>query len=608
MGKIIGIDLGTTNSLVAVWENGESVLIPNSLGSFLTPSVVSFDEDGTVYVGEIAKERLTTHPFTTVASFKRNMGTRYRYEVWGKEYKPEELSALVLKKLKEDAENYLGEPVEEAVISVPAYFNDMARTATKNAGALAGLKVDRIINEPSAAALACQERSMEEEANILVFDFGGGTLDVSLVECFDNVIEIVAISGDNKLGGNDFDEAIAMEFCRKNGIEYHALSAGEKSVLQSKANQCKLELTDSEEAEMTADEDGIRGQLSLNRKELIAISSELFLRMELPVKRVLSDWGHRDDSLHRVVMVGGSCKMPIVQYFLEHLLGDYSSEVLDPDHMIAKGMGVYAGIKERDQDVKDMLLTDICPFSLGTAVHNKEDPRKPFYSVIIERNTALPASRENIYRTMHDNQRKVGCEIYQGEEFYAENNLLLGKVMVKVPPAPKGEESISIRYTYDINGILIVDIKVNSTGETTQKVIVSEETSMTEKELQSYMKKLEALKIHPRDKEENKLLFAKGERLYQSAVGLLRDDIGDKMKYYEFLLGKQDEFLLSRWRKTFHAYLDEVEAAMGIKGINMKDAGDFAAWYEKRVESRQGEEEKDAMRVYQTWKGKNLLN
>ena len=231
MSRIIGIDLGTTNSLAAVWEDGHAQLIPNSFGEYLTPSIVSMEADGTFYVGKVAKERMVTHPKDTASVFKRFMGTSKRYKLSGKEYRPEELSALVLRKLKEDAEAYLGEPVEEAVISVPAYFNDMARSATKNAGELAGFKVERIINEPSAAALACQKQNQEEDALMLVFDFGGGTLDVSLVDCFDNIIEILAVSGDNHLGGSDFDLVIAKEYCKENQLNWETLDGEKQAVI-----------------------------------------------------------------------------------------------------------------------------------------------------------------------------------------------------------------------------------------------------------------------------------------------------------------------------------------------------------------------------------------
>ena len=340
MGKIIGIDLGTTNSLVAVWEDGECKLIPNTFGEYLTPSVVSFDADGTVYVGKVAKERLVTHPNDTAAVFKRFMGTSKIYQLAGKKYKPEELSALVLRRLKEDAERYLGQEIEEAVISVPAYFNDLARNATKNAGNLAGFKVDRIINEPSAAALAYQHQRQMEEATLLIFDFGGGTLDVSLVDCFDNIVEILAVGGDNHLGGSDFDRAIANAFYKECGMTEGSLTMEERAIVEERAMLCKQELTGHETATMRVELRGQEHRMDLSRIRLIEASERLFVRMSAPIQRVLTDAKKTMEEVDAVVLVGGSCKMPVVQKFLSHTLGRVDVSVVNPDYMIALGVGI----------------------------------------------------------------------------------------------------------------------------------------------------------------------------------------------------------------------------------------------------------------------------
>ena len=608
MGRIIGIDLGTTNSLVAVWENGQSVLIPNAWGEVLTPSAVSFDADGTVYVGRIAKERKMTHPEITFTSFKRFMGTSYQYKAYGKTYKPEELSALVLRQLKEDAESYLGEPVEEAVISVPAYFNDVARKATKNAGMLAGLTVDRIINEPSAAALACQNQDRQEDMNAMVFDFGGGTLDVSIVECFENIVEITAISGDNRLGGDDFDHAIAAEFCRRHDFTMEVLTEQHRTEILAAATQCKLQLSETESAEMMVRYGGTGESMTLTRQELIIASQELFLRMENPVKRALADWKHGAEELNRIIMVGGSCKMPVVQYLIKHMMRDLTMSVTDPDLMVALGMGVYAGIKERSEDVRDMLLTDVCPFSLGTEIFNQGNPNMGIMHVLIERNTALPASREDTFYPVNENQGQIEFGIFQGEEFYAEDNLKLGSMSISLPMAKNTQRSITVRYTYDINGLLLVDARVNYTGKTFQKVIVNSQVEMSRQEIRKQVKKLEHLKIHPRDKEENKFLWTRADRLFQTSTGSLRDDIAERMKYFDYLLGKQDELVLARWRKVFTPYLDEVEAIMRLTKAAMHDAADFAAWYDNYVDNRNSEEEKEMLQIYEHWKDKRILN
>lgn len=602
MSRIIGIDLGTTNSLAAVWEDGHAQLIPNSFGEYLTPSIVSMDSDGTFYVGKVAKERMVTHPQDTASVFKRFMGTSKRYKLAGKEYRPEELSALVLKKLKEDAETYLGEPVEEAVISVPAYFNDMARNATKNAGELAGFKVDRIINEPSAAALACQKQEQEEDALMLVFDFGGGTLDVSLVDCFDNVIEILAVSGDNHLGGSDFDFVIAKAYCEEKHLNWETLDGEKQAVILESAVHAKIALTEQENCHMLVNMEGIKGSMELSRKKLIQISEELFYRMSEPIQRVLMDGQTTIDEVQKIVLVGGSCKMPIVQKYMEHLMKGKQVHTINPDYMIAMGVGTYAGIKERNEDVRDMLLTDICPFSLGTGVYNHGDEKNPLNEIIIERNTALPASREVTLYTVCDNQERVEVDVCQGEEMYAKNNILLGKLKVKIPRAPKGKESITVRYTYDINGILVVDVRVNSTGEKKQLVILSKENNISSGELQSRMKELEKLKIHPRDKEENQLLLARGEKLYTETVAHMREDIEGKMKYFSFLLGKQDEIQIQRWAKQLTVYLDDIERYLQSVQEPWEKVNDFAQWYEEN-NTETTQEEKEIWQGYEDWKG-----
>lgn len=602
MSKIIGIDLGTTNSLVAVWEEGHAQLIPNSFGEYLTPSVVSMEKDGTFYVGKVAKERMVTHPQDTASVFKRFMGTSKTYWLAGREYRPEELSALVLKKLKEDAENYLGEPVEEAVISVPAYFNDMARNATKNAGKLAGLKVERIINEPSAAALACQQQNGEEDALMLVFDFGGGTLDVSLVDCFENIIEILAVSGDNHLGGSDFDEIIAREFCRENNLNWEEMNGEKKAVILESAIQTKVILTEQEEYNMQIGAEEIQGSMTLSRKKLIQISEDLFARMSLPIQRVLADGKVTVAELQKIVLVGGSCKMPVIQKYLEHLLGTKEIHTVNPDYMIALGVGVYAGIKERNKEVRDMLLTDICPFSLGTGVHNYSDEKNPLSSIVIERNTALPASREISLYTVQDNQTRMEIKVYQGEEMYAKNNILLGELNVKVPSAPKGKERVRLRYTYDINGILVVDATVVSTDAQKQLVIVNKENILSQDEIQNRMKALEKLKIHPREKEENQLLLARGEKLYKETVGDMRESIDGRIKYFSYLLEKQDEIKIKRWHRQLSSYLDGVEEYLQSIRQPWENVDGFARWYAENSEEN-SEENKEEQQEYEYWKG-----
>lgn len=604
MGKIIGIDLGTTNSLAAVWQDGESTLIPNSFGEYLTPSVVSIGEDDVVYVGKIAKERLVTYPERTVSIFKRFMGTEKIYQIDDKKYRPEELSALVLRKLKEDAERYLGEDVNEAVISVPAYFNDMARKATKDAGLLAGLKVERIINEPSAAALSCHSHNMNEDETLLVFDFGGGTLDVSLVDCFDNVIEITSVSGDNHLGGSDFDQMIAEQFCKEKDLTFSTLSLKRREILLESASRAKCILTKQANTVMTVTDGEYCEKMDLDNKKLIRISMPLFERLLVPVKKVLKDGKIEMQEISKIVLVGGSCKMPTVQQYLRHHMGDCHVTTMNPDYMIALGVGVYAGIKERDQDVKDILLTDICPFTLGTSVYNPANPEKQIMRPIIERNSVLPCSKSGHFMTAVDFQEYIGIDVYQGEEYYVDNNIYLGKIDVKIPMALRGQESVTVRYTYDINGILIVDVVVDSTGEQTQQVMVNGSNTMSEEEIRGYLEELEKLKLHPANQEENQMVLSWGERLYAQTTGNLRNEIGNRLNDFQYLLQNETEqYKLKKYRKMLNKFFKNVDKYLNQfeENWNLKK-DDIDLWYQD------SEEDEESQGEYIAWKDGHLTS
>ena len=595
MSRIIGIDLGTTNSLAAVWQDGKSVLIPNAFGEYLTPSVVSVGEDGIIYVGKTAKERLISHPKDTVGGFKRFMGTAKECRLGGKAYRPEELSAFVLKKLKEDAERYLGEKVEEAVISVPAYFNDMARNATKRAGIIAGLNVERIINEPSAAALACQNLDKEEDSRLLVFDFGGGTLDVSMVECFDNVIEILAVSGDNQLGGRDFDELIADHFIHMLKLEKEAEQPEIREIIQKSAEQCKRELTEHSVAEMLVNCRDINRKIEITRKGLVRICASLFDRLGKPVSRVLTDAQTYVDQISQIILVGGSCKMPVVQQYLEYLLKRKDIEVREPDHMVAYGCGVYAGIKERNEDVKDMLLTDICPFSLGVGVMNHQNRDKPLMSFVIERNSPLPVSREEMYVTALDFQMEMGFRIYQGESMYVKDNIVLGEILFQVPPLPRGEVQCFIRFTYDINGVLEVEGRIPMTEEKKHIIIVHKELEMTEEEIADKLKEFEKLKMNPEESEENRYVLEWGQRLFvQCSQEELRSDIVRRLQYFQHVM-VHDVYHLPKVRKYTMVFLAYVEGLLNCYAGFTEEMLRNGSWYEDE------EEEKEIEDLFKEW-------
>lgn len=548
---VIGIDLGTTNSLASVWRDGKIQLIPNSFGEYLTPSVVGFGEDGEVFVGKIAREMLITRPSATFCEFKRNMGTDYLYTAGRRSYRAEELSAFVLRRLKEDAEKFLGEPVTEAVISVPAYFNDDKRCATKNAGKLAGLMVERLINEPSAVALKHHMKS-EEMENFIVFDFGGGTLDVSLVEAFDNMVEIKAVAGDNNLGGKDFDEIIEENFYRENGIEKMMLSGEARGIVKKEAERIKRELTEKKEADRVVRLHDKEYAMHMTNQNLIHISAELFRRMAKPVKKVLNDSRTEWDEIDKVILVGGSSKMPVVKQYIRSLT-DVPVEVDgSPDESIAVGVGLAAAIKERAGEVKDMILADICPFSLGTAIYDGT------FSPIIERNDTLPCSRTRHYVTVNDYQTKMDFPIYQGENLIAAENLCLGTMTLQnLPRRPKGEAGADVTFMYDINGIL--DIRIVSDNQSVHKVIVNKKMGLTEKQVEKRLEELQKMTLHPAEQEENRLLIEKAQRLYQESNAATREYIAGMLRHFKETLehGKGREMREEYVR--FAMYLEAIE-------------------------------------------------
>lgn len=460
---VIGIDLGTTNSLAVAYRNGKVEIIPNQFGEYLTPSVVSINDQGELIVGKIAKERLVTHPFQTTSLFKRNMGTNCRVCLNKEKFLPEELSALVVKQLVEDARNYLGEEIEELVISVPAYFNAKQRKATKEVGRILGIKVERLINEPSAAAIACHQN--DDYETFIVFDFGGGTLDVSVVDCFDNVVSITAIAGDNHLGGSDFDLAIAKYFCNNNKLVFEELDVAKKESLILNSERVKLELQDKSSVIMRANLDGRDYQCEFNEMILQEISLPIFNKIKKVIGKAVRDSGFSVDELDSLILVGGSSYMPIVSNYLTNLIRVPVVQTGQIDYLVAQGLGKYIGIKQRDETIKNMVVTDICPFSLTTATHNKLDPQNSYATIIIPRNTVLPASYSKTLFTIEKGQREVNVEVYQGEAMYAKDNLLLGKTTIRVPKNRNDYEAFNLTYSYDINSMLYVEIEIVSTGQ-----------------------------------------------------------------------------------------------------------------------------------------------
>ena len=559
---IVGIDLGTTNSLIGYLDGEEVKIIPNRLGDNLTPSIVSVDEEGTVYVGKTAKERKLTYPEQSADVFKRSMGTNKRFVLGDRDFTAEELSSLVLKSLKEDAKSYLGEEVKEAVISVPAYFNDAQRKATKKAGELAGFVVERIVSEPTAAAIAYGLNKKNADTKFLVFDLGGGTFDVSILELFQNIMEVRAVAGDNFLGGEDFTEVLMQMFFREKDINQDELDIKTLSYVRKQAEICKLGFTDSRTSmfKCKINDEVYEYEISIDEYEK---SCQILLnKIKKPIERSLKDANIKLKDIEEVILVGGATKLPIVRKFVSRLFGRLPNTSINPDEVVAVGASIQAAMKERNEAVKEMILTDVCPFTLGTEVVVSRSggvKESGHYLPIIERNSVIPVSRTERLYTADDNQDKIRIKILQGESRYARNNVYLGDLELTVPIGPAGKEAVDVTYTYDVNSILEVEAKIISTKLSKRIVIKNDDVDMTDEEIDERLASLASLKIHPREQEENKLLLLRGDRMYEEAIGDMRNIIEQYMLKFEEVLDKQDPDEIKRAREEIKEFLANVE-------------------------------------------------
>jgi molecular chaperone HscC len=559
---IVGIDLGTTNSLISHFRDGQPHLIPNALGETLTPSVVSVDKTGSILVGRAARERLITHPNDTAAQFKRSMGSRKIFNLRGMKFLPEELSALVLRALKEDAEALLGEKVEEAVISVPAYFNDAQRKATRAAGLLAGLKVERLINEPTAAAIAYGLPNIDKESTFLVFDLGGGTFDVSILELFDGTMEVHAASGDNYLGGEDFDMAIADAFLSEHKIDREKLDAKTEAKLKSRAEQLKVLLSREKSGVMNLEHKGKSLEWTLDRDGFENVSKSLLQRIRIPVEKALRDSRLKTSDLDSVILVGGSTRIPFVRNLVARLFGRIPATHLNPDEVIALGAGIASAMKARNEDLKEVVMTDVCPYTMGMGIARQLNDgifQPGHYLPVIERNSTVPVSRSEIVNPIRMNQTELEVEVYQGESRLVSNNVRLGMIRVPLPKAPIEELSVEIRFTYDINGLLEVEATVLKTGHKVAVVIEENPGVLSKEEIQSRFLNLSMLKIHPRDQAENRALTAKAERMYEESLGSLRDYIGAEISIFAHAVDRQNLSTITEARTRLSTALGKAE-------------------------------------------------
>ncbi len=528
MGKIIGIDLGTTNSVVAVVEHGDPVVIPNAEGARTTPSVVAFTKDGQVLVGQTAKRQAILNPERTIVSIKRKMGTRERITIDGKDYTPEEISARILQKLKRDAEAYLGETVTDAVITVPAYFDDAQRTATKNAGEIAGLNVKRIINEPTAASLAYGLDKKKEET-ILVYDLGGGTFDVSILEVGDGVFEVKATSGDTHLGGDDFDQRIidwlADEFKKEHGIDLRNDPQALQR-LKEAAEKAKIELSSMVQTNIslpfiTADQNGPKHlEMTLTRAKFEQLCDDLFKKTIHPIEQALQDAGLTKEDLDEVILVGGSTRIPAIQQIVKDMTGKEPHKGVNPDEVVAVGAAIQGAVL--GGEIQDVVLLDVTPLSLGIETLGGVTTK------IIPRNTTIPTSRTEVFTTAEDGQTTVEVHVLQGEREMAAGNRTLGRFQLSgIPPAPRGVPQIEVTFDIDANGILHVSAKDKGTGKE-QKVTIAGSSQLDKAEIERMIKEAEA--SAEQDKRERERVEAHNrldQLIYQSQKTL--QELGDKV-------------------------------------------------------------------------------
>ena len=557
---VIGIDLGTTYSLVAALQNGKPTVLANAVGELLTPSAVSVGDDDTMLVGGAARARATTHPTRTALSFKRDMGTDRKLQLGARTFTPQELSALVLGTLKRDAEAALGRPVDEAVVTVPAYFGDAQRQATRDAGAIAGLTVERIINEPTAAALAYGLHERHREMRAAVIDLGGGTFDVTVLEILEGVVEIQSSAGDTQLGGDDFDLALA-EVLAKELAGKHGVSVREEprawARIREACEQAKRRLTDSESTRVAlydlplVDKRTVHLEMPLSRGQADAAWAPLLERMKTPILRALRDASLEPSQIDEVLLVGGSTRMPCVAKLTAQLFGRLPLRTLPPDEAVALGAAVQAGLKAGDAALGDMIVTDVAPFSLGISSAKKMGRQvvTGLFTPILERGTVIPASREEGFATIEDGQRAITFSVYQGEHSLVRDNKKLGECTINdLQPLPAGEQRFRVRFTYDLNGILEVDMTSLNTGKVETLVIEGAPGRLTAQQIKEARKAMERLKFHPRDALPNATLLARAEALYVELTGSAREQLGEVLNAFRLALESQDDKLIGSVR------------------------------------------------------------
>ena len=580
MGRMIGIDLGTTNSLATyIDDNGEIQFVKNEYGNILIPSVVGIDENDDIIVGELAKERRMMNAGETASNFKRRMGTDAKIKVKNRTFDAQMLSSFVLKHLKENAEKQLNEKIDRAIISVPAYFNDKQRRDTKMAAELAGLTVERLINEPTAAALSLGSHILDQNLKFIVLDLGGGTFDVTLLETFENIMEVLSISGDTMLGGEDFTTKICEIFLKNIKLSIVDLSRDERTKLYTKADRAK-KLISLKNVEIEMEIKGKKYKSEITQENFRETVKPLLVKMKVAIDKALQDGNTDAREIEKVILVGGAVKLGIIEEFVEKYFHKMRGEKIyfnnddfiennklvsiaaDPDTVVAYGVGIAVGMKERNKVFKERILTDVCPFTLGTEIVGRR------FAPIIPRNTTVPTSRSEYFYTIEDYQSQVTVGIYQGESLNIDDNLFLGEFLLDVPQNLAGKEAINVRFTYDINGILEVEATVVSTGLKKSKLIVNGDLS--EEEKNEKIKMLEEIKIQSENKNKDKLLLERANRIYAEIVNTeIRNHISDYLENYKMVVATGDRIRIQKTKESFSQFLDKIDPE--INDMNIED-------------------------------------
>ena len=580
MVRMIGIDLGTTNSLATyIDDNGKIEFIKNEYGNILIPSVVGIDENDDIIVGELAKERRMMNAGETASNFKRRMGTDAKIKVKNRTFDAQMLSSFVLKHLKENAEKQLNEKINRAIISVPAYFNDKQRRDTKMAAELAGLTVERLINEPTAAALSLGSHILDQNLKFIVLDLGGGTFDVTLLETFENIMEVLSISGDTMLGGEDFTTKICEIFLKNIKLSIVDLSRDERTKLYTKADRAK-KLISLKNVEIEMEIKGKKYKSEITQENFRETVKPLLVKMKVAIDKALQDGNTDAREIEKVILVGGAVKLGIIEEFVEKYFHKMRGEKIyfnnddfiennklvsiaaDPDTVVAYGVGIAVGMKERNKVFKERILTDVCPFTLGTEIVGRR------FAPIIPRNTTVPTSRSEYFYTIEDYQSQVTVGIYQGESLNIDDNLFLGKFLLDVPQNLAGKEAINVRFTYDINGILEVEATVVSTGLKKSKLIVNGDLS--EEEKNEKIKMLEEIKIQSENKNKDKLLLERANRIYAEIVNTeIRNHISDYLENYKMVVATGDRIRIQKAKESFSQFLDKIDPE--INDMNIED-------------------------------------